>query len=76
MTHANSPQPDDRKAIIALQEQLSFQQRQLDDLNAIVIEQRSRIDQLRGELAGLTTVVKSLMEHTGDNLPYEKPPHY
>ncbi|MDZ4657957.1 MAG: SlyX family protein [Bythopirellula sp.] len=60
----------------ALEEQLAFQQRQLDQLNAVVLEQQAELERLRREVAGLTEVLRGVVESSGTDLPHEKPPHY
>ncbi len=60
----------------ALEEQLAFQQRQLDQLNAVILEQQTELERLRRELAGLTEMLRGVVESSGTDLPHEKPPHY
>lgn len=60
----------------ALEEQLAFQQRQLDQLNVVILEQQTELERLRRELAGLTEALRGVMESSGADLPHEKPPHY
>lgn len=67
---------DSEQRLIALEEQLSFQQRQLEELNQVIVEQHSQMQQLRREFSALTDTVKGLLENGGENLPHEKPPHY
>lgn len=59
-----------------LEEKLAFQQHQLDGLNSALVEQRTEVDRLRQELNDLVVVVRNLLDHTGEALPHEKPPHY
>lgn len=66
----------DATAIFALQETLTFQQRQLDQFNAVVLEQQAEIDRLRREVNTLTEAVRGSLESGGEDLPHEKPPHY
>lgn len=74
------PEPEQRptegRSIIELEEKLSFQQRQLDDLNSVVLMQQRDLDRVKLELARLTEVLRGVAERTGDDLPQEKPPHY
>lgn len=62
--------------LIALEEQLTFQQRQLDALNEVVLQQQSELDRQRRELEKLAKVAQGLLDRTGEDLPHEKPPHY
>ena len=67
--------PDDLpRQVIVLEERLAFQQHLLDQLNAVVLEQRGEIDRLARELTSLRDSIADLS--AGENLPYEKPPHY
>ena len=68
--------PGDSAAIVALEEKLTFQQRQLDQFNAVVLEQQAEINRLRREVNTLTEVVRGSLELGGHDLPHEKPPHY
>jgi SlyX protein len=61
---------------IALEEKLAFQQRTLDELNAVVVTQQGELDRLRREVSQLTETSRMLVERTSDDLPHEKPPHY
>jgi uncharacterized coiled-coil protein SlyX len=75
----NTPPSDDASsdaAVLALQEALSFQQRQLDQFNAVLLEQQAEINQLRREVNTLTELVRGALERGGEDLPHEKPPHY
>jgi SlyX protein len=63
-------------AVLALQEALSFQQRQLDQFHAVVLEQQAEINRLRHEVNTLTEVVRGAIDRGGEDLPHEKPPHY
>jgi uncharacterized coiled-coil protein SlyX len=72
--HSNDDSPD--AATLALQEALSFQQRQLDQFNAVVLEQHAEIDRLRREVNTLTELVRGALERGGEDLPHERPPHY
>ena len=60
----------------AFEEQLAFQQRQLDQLNAVILEQQTELERLRREVAGLAEVLRGVVESSGADLPHEKPPHY
>lgn len=65
---------DDR--FIALEEKLAFQQRLLEEINAVVVDQQAELDRIRRELTQISEASRLLIERTGDNLPHEKPPHY
>jgi SlyX protein len=71
MTNLHSDQ-----RLLALEEKLSFQQRQFEELNQVIVEQQTEIHQLRREVTVLSDAVKGLMVNGGENLPHEKPPHY
>jgi uncharacterized coiled-coil protein SlyX len=69
--------PDPHQRILALEERLSFQQRTIDELGAVALDHRRELDRLTRELAQC----RSSLDHhrqsgAGENLPYEKPPHY
>ena len=75
----NIPPSDDGSpdaAVLTLQEALSFQQRQLDQFNAVLLEQQAEINRLQREVNTLTEVVRGTLERGGEDLPHEKPPHY
>ena len=60
-----------------LEEKLMFQQRALDELNGVVLQQQAELVRLGREMHGLRTVVERLRESShGEDLPHEKPPHY
>lgn len=73
-----NPPPNfpDPPSLVAVQERLSYQQRELDQLNAVVLQQQAELDRLRRDVARLTEVLGILMEQGGGDLPHEKPPHY
>ncbi len=63
--------------LVALEERLTFQQRLIDDLNAVVLDHRREIDRLFRELAHCRNALDLLRQSGGgENLPHEKPPHY
>lgn len=68
--------PQKIATLIALEERLTFQQRQLDHLNDVVLQQQAELERHRRELAELAKVARGLLDRTGDDLPHEKPPHY
>ena len=79
MSDNSSPDEPARLAAqaIELEQKLTFQQRAYEELNAVVLEQRTELEQLRRELANLRRVVEALAERGGgEDLPHEKPPHY
>jgi SlyX protein len=67
---------DSEKRILALEEKLSYQQRQFEELNQVIVEQQAEILQLRREIDVLSDTVRGVLETGGENLPHEKPPHY
>jgi uncharacterized coiled-coil protein SlyX len=63
--------------LIALEEGLSFQQRQVDELNAVMLSYRRELDGVKRELARCRAALELLGQTgAGENLPHEKPPHY
>ncbi len=66
----------ENSTIIALEEKLSFQQRQLDQLNSVMLEQQAELQRLRREHDRLAEVVREWFSHNGESLPQERPPHY
>lgn len=75
MTSNPPSEPDAR--LVTLEERLTFQQRLIEDLNAVIIEHRRELDRLARELSLCRDNVERLQQ-TGasENLPHEKPPHY
>ncbi|HYO26418.1 MAG TPA: SlyX family protein [Lacipirellulaceae bacterium] len=68
-------QPDER--LVLLEERLTFQQRLIDDLNAVALEQRRELDRLTAEVALCRATLERLQQSGGgENLPHERPPHY
>lgn len=63
-------------SLIALEEQLAFQQRHLDQLNDVVRAQQTSLDRMQRELSQLHGLLQRVVERSGDDLPHEKPPHY
>ena len=62
---------------IDLEEKIMFQQRTLDELNGVVLQQQSEIDRLGQELKALRSLFQQSIEQgAGEDLPHEKPPHY
>ncbi|NOY28667.1 MAG: SlyX family protein [Planctomycetes bacterium] len=63
--------------VVELQEKIMFQQRALDELNSVVLQQQSEIIRLGRELKSLRSLVQQSIEQgVGEDLPHEKPPHY
>lgn len=72
---SSADNPDDR--LLKMEEKLMFQQRTLDELNEVVLQQQSELGRLRIELDSLRTLAERAIELSGgDDLPHEKPPHY
>jgi len=68
----NPPSPN-----VELEQRIMFQQRTLDELNGVVLQQQTEIDRLGNDLRALRTLFQQSLEQVdGDDLPYEKPPHY
>ena len=62
---------------VELQEKIMFQQRALDELNGVVLQQQTEIDRLGKELRALRSLLQQSIEQgAGEDLPHEKPPHY
>jgi uncharacterized coiled-coil protein SlyX len=71
----DSMEPDPR--FTALEERLTFQQRLIDDLNAVALDHRRELDRLARELHKCQSALERLHQSgLGENLPHEKPPHY
>jgi uncharacterized coiled-coil protein SlyX len=71
----DSMEPDLR--FTALEERLTFQQRLIDDLNAVALDHRRELDRLTRELHMCQSTLERLHQSgLGENLPHEKPPHY
>lgn len=63
--------------LMALEEGLTFQQRQVDELNAVMLAYRRELDLVTRELVQCRTTIELLRQAgAGENLPHEKPPHY
>ena len=62
---------------IVLEERLAFQQKLLDDLNEVALQQQQQIERLQRDVAELRRAVdRAGSSGAGESLPYEKPPHY
>jgi uncharacterized coiled-coil protein SlyX len=73
----DSPDNDDAARVVALEERLTFQQRQIDELSAVALDHRRELDALNRELAQCRAALDLLRQSgAGENLPHEKPPHY
>ncbi len=78
----NSPttpsDPDDLPAqIVRLEEKLAFQQHAHDELNEVVLQHQTELEQYRREIQSLRKLFQGLQDRgTGEDLPHEKPPHY
>ncbi|QEG33466.1 SlyX family protein [Bythopirellula goksoeyrii] len=62
--------------LVTLEERLTFQQRQLDELNEVILLQQAELERQRRELTKLANLAQGLLDRTGEDLPHEKPPHY
>jgi SlyX protein len=63
--------------LVALEERLTFQQRLIDELNGVVLDQRREIDRLAREAAQCREMLEQVQNSAlGENLPHENPPHY
>jgi len=62
---------------LALEEQLLYQQRALDQLHSVMLEQQAELERLRADLRSLQRTWETLLAQYEDgDLPHEKPPHY
>ena len=67
----------DNDRLIAVEERLLFQQRQIEQLNDAALQQRRDLDLLSRQVDQLRGVLQQLLaQGAGDPLPHEKPPHY
>ena len=72
-----APSDDPGPQLLELQAQLTYQQRMLEELNTVVLEQQTGLEKLRREVESLQNMLRELAERQpGDDLPDEKPPHY
>jgi len=61
----------------ALEERASFQERTIEHLNDVVLEQQTEMKRLAREMRQCRAAIERLNEAAfGDDLPHEKPPHY
>jgi uncharacterized coiled-coil protein SlyX len=68
---------DHESRLVALEERLTFQQRQMDEMKTVVLEHRRELDRMTSELAQCRSGLELLRQMGGgENLPHEKPPHY
>lgn len=68
---------NDDARLVALEERLMFQQRLIDELNAVALDHRRELDTLSRDLAQCRTAVERVQQAGGgEDLPHEKPPHY
>jgi len=71
------PNPDHPEDLIAVQESLMHQQRDLQQMHEVLLSQQTEIEELRKEVEQLRT---HLQTQAGDEQPPdpvdEKPPHY
>jgi SlyX protein len=67
----------DHERLVELEERLTYQQRLIDELNGVVLEQGRRLDHFSRELAAYRAAVDRLAQMPGgEDLPHDKPPHY
>jgi SlyX protein len=72
-----NPANDYEQRLVALEERLTFQQRLIEELNGVVLDQRREFDRLARELAQCRQTLEQFRDAAlGENLPHEKPPHY
>jgi len=69
--------PPDPDRLTAVEERLMFQQRQIDELNQVILAQAADISRLQRELAHSRSAIERLVAAGAEeDLPHEKPPHY
>ena len=74
---AESSSPNTAQKLIELEEKLMFQQRAIDDLNGVILQQQAELDRLKSELSANRRLIEDLTQRAlGKDLPHEKPPHY
>ncbi|MFA6689699.1 MAG: SlyX family protein [Sphaerochaetaceae bacterium] len=67
----------DDAVLVTIEMKLSFLEATVDELNAIVVEQRKEQALLEQRLEILTKKVEDLIEEAGDGpRPNRRPPHY
>jgi uncharacterized coiled-coil protein SlyX len=75
MTRGGSDMDD--AVLVTIEMKLSFLEATVDELNAIVVEQRKEQALLEQRLEILTKKVEDLIEEAGDGpRPNRRPPHY
>ena len=62
--------------IAELEIKVAYQEDTIRELNSIVCEQQTQIDQLEKGMKAMATRLKEIMEAVGGKIPNEKPPHY
>jgi len=71
------PSANPPSSAIELEQKIMFQQRTLDELNEVVLQQQTEIDRLGKEQRALRALLQQSIEQgVGEDLPHEKPPHY
>lgn len=61
------------KRLQILEEKFEYQDKTLDDLNDVIIDQNKQIAQMQEQIARLEALLTNLQEGDGDDPP---PPHY
>lgn len=72
-------QQDIEQRVVQLEIKLTYQQKLIEELNAVVTDQTLRLMQMEKKLHKLTEqqlLVQAQMLEQLPNLPNEKPPHY
>ena len=65
------------KRLIALEEKITFQEDQIDELNKTVFQQQQKLERLEAFCKELASRVRSLSESSGTGpAANERPPHY
>jgi uncharacterized coiled-coil protein SlyX len=68
--------PDVDQRLREVEERLSFQQREIEQLNEVILSHEQHLEALRREARQITESLRQLAEFPGQDLPQEKPPHY
>ena len=78
MTDDKNPNASDAESkLVELEEKITYQQRTIEELNSVVLNQQAELDNLTNELDKLRTLTQGLIDRgLGEDLPHEKPPHY
>jgi uncharacterized coiled-coil protein SlyX len=75
-----SPAPEDDDAaanrLTRIEEQVAYQQQMLDAFHDVLLRRETELAELRREVTQCRDAIERLLAGGGENLPYDKPPHY